>query len=121
LTRGGIPASVEDGKIAVKKDVVVAKKGDKISKQLASALKKLNIEPMLIGLNIVAIYQDGMIYKKDVLNLVNVYPEMLKDAYNQALNLSVAVCYPTKENVKYLIAKAVNTAKALESISGGVK
>jgi len=121
LTRGGIPAAVKDGKIAIKKDVVVAKKGDKISKQLASALKKLDIEPMLIGLNVVAIYQDGMIYKKETLSLVNVYPEMIKEAYNQALNLSVAVCYPTKENVKYLIAKAVNTAKALESRFGGVK
>lgn len=121
LTKAGIPAAVEEGKIAVKKDVVVAKKGDKISKNLASALKKLGIEPILIGLNIVAIYQNGMIYKKEDLNLVNIYPDMVKEAFNQALNLSVAIGYPTKESIKYLIAKAVNTAQALESKFGGVK
>jgi large subunit ribosomal protein L10 len=121
LTKAGIPAGVEEGKIAVKKDVVVAKKGDVVSKNLANALKKLGIEPILIGLNIVAIYQDGTIYKKDALSLVSIYPDMLKDAFNKALNLSVSICYPTKENVKYLLAKAVNTAKALESKFGGVK
>ena len=119
LSRAGIPAGVEEGKIAIKKDVVVAKKGEKISKILADALKKLKIEPVKIGLNITKIY-DGKIYSKEILELVNVYPEKLKEGYNQALNLSVSICYPTKENIKFLLAKAINNAKALER-SGGVK
>lgn len=122
LTKAGIPAGVEEGKIAVKKDTVVAKKGDKISAILANALKKLNIEPVLIGLNIVAIYQNGMIYSKDVLSLVgDAYLNKLKDAYTESLNLSVSICYPTKENIGYLLSKAQLQAKALESKFGGVK
>jgi len=125
LTKAGIPAGVEDGKIAVKKDVVVAKKGDKISKALAPALRKLNIEPMLVGLNIVGIYQDGMIYSKEALGFANTFQEKLKVAFSNALSLSVAVCYPTRDSIKYLLAKAYNIAdvfeKKFEEKVGGAK
>ncbi len=117
LTKAGIPVGVEEGKIAVKKDIVVAKKGDKISKELADALKKLKVQPVKIGLNIVAIY-DGKIYQKDVLKLIDEYPKMIKTAYSHCLNLSVAICYPTKENIRYLITKCFNSAKVLESNVG---
>ena len=116
LTKVGIPAGVEEGKIAVKKDVVVAKKGAVINKALANALKKLGIEPMKIGLNVVAIYQNGMLYGKEVLSLVGEgYLSKIRDAYTQALNLSVSIGYPTKANISYLLAKAKLAADALAS------
>jgi large subunit ribosomal protein L10 len=120
LAKAGIPAGVEEGKIAVKRDTVVAKKGQVISKDLAGALRKLNVEPMEIGLNIIAIYDKGIIYKKEVLNLVNIFPGMLKDGFNNALNLSIVISYPTKDNIKFLLSKAFNNAKALESKIGGM-
>lgn len=120
LTKAGIPAGVEEGKIAVKKDTIVARRGDKISKALAGALKKLNIEPIEVGLNIVAIYDKGMVYSKEALSFVNVFPEKLKEGFNYALNLSVAISYPTKDSIKFLLAKAFNSAKALESKIGGM-
>jgi large subunit ribosomal protein L10 len=122
FTKAGIPAGVEEGKIAIKKDVVVAKKGAVISKDLANVLRKLNVQPILVGLNIVVIYENGMLYKKDALSLVGEgYLNKLKGAFNQALNLSVFICYPTKENVDRLLAKAYNHAKALENRIGGAK
>jgi large subunit ribosomal protein L10 len=121
LNKAGIPVGIEEGRISVKKDAMVAKKDDKISKELAIALRKLNVKPMKIGLNIVAIYDNGKIYGKEVLSLVGEnYLNKLKEALNQALNLSVGICYPTKENIKLLLAKAFNNAKALESRLGGV-
>jgi len=120
LTKVGIPAGVEEGKIAVKKDVVVAKKGTVISKPLAGALRKLNIEPMQIGVNIVAIFENGMIYGKDALSLVGEgYVNKLREAFNCALNLSVSISYPTKENIGFLLAKAAREANAIEKLSGG--
>ncbi|MDI6798470.1 MAG: 50S ribosomal protein L10 [Candidatus Aenigmarchaeota archaeon] len=116
LSKAGIPAGVEEGKVAVKKDVVVAKKGEKIKKELASVLRKLGIEPMEVSLNVVAIYENGSVYDKDVLNLVNVYPEKIGEAFNRALNLSVNISYPTKENIKFLLVKAFNSAKALRNL-----
>jgi len=120
LSKAGIPAGVEEGKIAVKKDVTVAKKGDVISKELAGALRKLNIEPMEVCLNIAVIYDNGMIYQKDVLDLVKIYPEKIKEAHNSAMNLSVSICYPTKENIKFLLAKAFNSVNVITSKIGGV-
>lgn len=120
FTKAGIPAGVEDGKIAVKKDTVVAKPGDVISGPLASALKKLGVEPILIGLNVVAVYDNGMIYRKDALELVDTFPKMLTNAYQNALNLSIFIDYPTKENIKLMLAKAFNVAKSLENKLGGV-
>jgi len=120
LTKAGIPAGVEEGKIAVKKDVVVAKKGGKISKELANALRKLNIQPVFVGLNVVGIYENGIVYAKDILNLVRTFPEKIPVAHQNALNLSVFICYPTKDNIKLLLAKAFNSAKNIESKIGGV-
>ncbi len=120
LTKVGIPAGVEEGRIVVKKTATVAKKGDTISKPLAATLRKLKIEPIEIGLNVVAFYENGTVYPKDVLNLVNIYPEQLKHAISQALNLSISICYPTSGNIKYLLTKAYAHARALENL-GGVK
>lgn len=46
----GLIAGVEEGKVAIKKDKVVAKKGDEISKELAGVLRKLKI-PDAFALN----------------------------------------------------------------------
>lgn len=120
LQKVGLVVGVEGGKIAIKKDKVVAKKGDRVSKELASVLRKLKIEPVEIKLNIVALYHDKNIYPKDVLCLVETYPNELKEAFNQALNLSIAIGYPTKENIKYLLTKAYQQARFIESRIGGV-
>lgn len=112
-----IPAGVEEGKISVKKDTTVAKKGDKISKDLAVILRKLKIQPINVGMTIVAVYDKGMIYLKDTLDLVGEnYLNKIKQAFNEALNLSVAIGYPTKENIAHLLAKAYRQAKAVEGI-----
>jgi len=121
LSKAGIPVGVEGGKIAVKKDVVVAKKGERISRDLANALRKLGIQPMEIKLNVVAIYENGNVYQKEVLELVNLYPQKIKECFSNALNFSINIGFPTKENIKYLLIKAHQHAKAIELKIGGVK
>jgi large subunit ribosomal protein L10 len=118
LTKAGIPAGVEEGKIAIKKEVTVVKKGERISKEVANALRKLDIKPISISLNVLGFYENGMIYTKDVLELVKTFPEKLALAHQQAVNLSVNVCYPTKETIKILLIKAFNNAKAIEKMGG---
>ncbi|MBI4009817.1 MAG: 50S ribosomal protein L10 [Candidatus Aenigmarchaeota archaeon] len=115
----GLVAGVEDGKVAIKRDKVVAKKGDVVSKELAPILRKLKIQTIKVGLNIVAMYDDGFIYKKDSLSLVgDSYLDKIKDAFHQALNLSVNIIYPTKENIGYIFAKAYQQAKAIQNKIG---
>lgn len=116
FSKVGIPAGVEEGKIAIKKDKVVAKRGDAISKDLANVLRKLRIQPIKVGLNIVAVYDDGTIYLKDVLSLAGqIYIDQTLLAHQQAINLSVAIGYPTKENIMLLLAKAYRESQAIGS------
>lgn len=116
FSKVGIPAGVEEGKIAIKKDKVVAKSGDAISKDLANVLRKLRIQPIKIGLNIVAVYDSGTIYLKDVLSLAGQgYIDSALLAHQQAINLSVAIGYPTRENIRLLLAKAYRESQAIGS------
>jgi len=112
----GLPASIEAGKISVRKDTLFVKKGDAIDAKKASILRKLNVEPSEVSLNVVAMYDDGRIYTKDVLDMSLAYPAMLQAAIADARNLAVTVEWPTKESIQYLLSKAAIAAKALQEI-----
>lgn len=116
FSKVGIPAGVEEGKISIKKDKVVARSGDLISKDLANILRKLKIQPIRVGLNIAAVYDNGTIYMKDVLSLAGQgYVDRTLLAHQQAINLSIAAGYPTKENIKLLLAKAYRQSQVIGS------
>ncbi len=118
LQKVGIIAGVEGGKIAVKKTSTILKKGQPVSKDVAGVLRKLKLQVAEIKLNIAVVF-DGMLYDKNTLELVEIYPQKLKEAFQQALNLSVSISYPTKENVKYLLMKAYQRGKAIEKKVSG--
>jgi large subunit ribosomal protein L10 len=65
----GIKTGVEGGKVAIKADSVVAKEGAIINAKLAGLLSRLGIQPMEIGLNITAVYENGTIMTKSVLDI----------------------------------------------------
>ncbi len=112
--RAKIPAIVKEGKIHVREDTVVAKKKDVISDQLANILKKLDIQPVEIGINVLALWENGVVYGKEILNVnEETYIQNIRDAYTQALNLSVGIVYPTEESIKFLLMKAYRHAKSL--------
>lgn len=116
FSKVGIPAGVENGKIAIKRGKVVAKAGDIISNDLAGILRKLKIQPIKVGLNIVSVYDDGTIYTQDVLSLAGQgYIDRALLAHQHAVNLSVNVGYPTRENIGMLLARAQRESQALES------
>lgn len=109
-----IKAGIEGGKVAIKEDAHVAKKGDVIKPQLASLLLRLGIEPMEIGLDLVAVYENGEILTKDVLDIdEDVFMQKLKTAAAEAMNLAVDVAYPCKETIEILVQKSFRDAKAI--------
>ena len=113
----GIKASVEEGKIAVKEDSVVVKEGEEISGKVADILTKLGIKPMEIGVNLVATFEDGSIFKKDILEVdESVYVDKLKEIVSNALNLSVKIGYVTKDNVNLVLSKVEGEALALDKV-----
>lgn len=114
LQRVKIPAIVKEGRIHIRKDTVVVKKNEVISPQVANVLKKLDIQPMEIGINLLGTWENGIVFGKDILAVnEEEYVQKLKTAYTYALNLSVNICYPNKESVKILIWKAYQDAKNL--------
>lgn len=114
LSSIGLKVGVEGGKVAVKEDTVVAKKGEKIKPKVAEILTRLDIKPMEVGLGLVAAYEDGLIYTKDVLEVdEQAFNDKINLAALQAFNLAFNVTYITKDNAVPLISKAFNDAKAL--------
>lgn len=114
LTKVKIPAKVEGGKIAIMKDAVVCKAGEIISLDLASALQLLKLQPMEVGLNLVVTEEKGVLYKAEQL-FVDEDKIMadIQKAIQNAFNLSINSCYPTKETIGFMIAKAQMNAKSL--------
>ena len=114
LGQVGIAAGIENGKVAIKKDSEVAKEGDTISADLAGILTRLGIEPMEIGLDLIATYEDGNIFTKDVLAIdEQEYIDNLTNGHRWAFNLAMECGILTKETTTLLITKAFTDAKAL--------
>ena len=114
LQRAKIPAMVQEGKIHVRKTTTVAKKGEEIRQEIADVLKKLDIQPMEISVNLLAAWEEGTIFGKDILAIdEKEFLNKLQLAYNHAINLSVNTGYPTKESIEIMIQKAFIEAKAV--------
>jgi len=106
LQKVGLTVGVEAGKVAVKKDAVIVKEGQPIRKEVADVLSKLAIEPMEIGLDLLAVWDNGTIYEKSILFVPQEkYLEDLKAGFVYGLNLSVKINYYTKDNIKVFLGK----------------
>jgi len=114
LQRVKIPAMVKEGKIHVRQDTVVVKKGEVISSQLANVLKKLDVQPIEVGINLLGVWENRIIYEKEILDVdEELYVQNMREAHTYALNLCVNVCYPNKESIKILLRKAYQNGKNL--------
>ena len=109
-----IKAGINAGKVEIKEDATVAKDGDEISGKLAEILTRLGIEPMEVGLNIKAVYEDGLVFNRDVLDVdVDEVLNNVKSAASDSFKLSVGLEYFTKENMSYFIGCAARDALGL--------
>jgi large subunit ribosomal protein L10 len=116
LSKIGLAARVEGGKIAVAKDKVVLKAGEKVSLELASALQLLKLQPMEIGLNVAVIDEKGTVYNREQLFVDD--QKLIADiqrAVHSAFNLSINAEIPMKETIGFMLAKGSLEAKALAS------
>lgn len=138
----GIPAAIERGKVVIKKRVVLVKAGEPIPKELAMVLPRLDILPLMLGLDLQAVFEDGIVYEPDVLdvdtdailgqmasgaaaafnlavyarifNRATIMP-MLSQGKTFAFTLAVETGIMTPETVKPILARAHSKAMALAS------
>jgi len=120
LQKIGIPAAIEAGKIAVKKDTTLVKCGEPIPPAVAVMLPKLEILPMIVGMELRSVYEDGIIYGKEVLAVPDdYYPSRFATAAHDAFALAMSLSYCTKDTIAPLVAKAFREARGL-SISAAI-
>ena len=115
LQQAGIPAGIEGGKVVIKDNKVVAKKGAKISAKLAEMLTRLEIFPMEIGLNLKAVVENNqtMYMPEDLSVNEDVLKGMFTQAAREAFNLSMEAGIVNKDTIVPLIQKAHMESKAL--------
>ncbi len=115
----GIPTTIAEGKIAVKADKVVVRKGETISPRLASILMRLGIEPMEIGLSLLAAHEGDTLFPSEILAVDDA--ETISDiqcAYREAFNLSINSAYPTREVIPRILSTAFINARTLAVEAG---
>ncbi|MDR1405498.1 MAG: 50S ribosomal protein L10 [Candidatus Methanoplasma sp.] len=145
LQKIGLSAAIEAGKIVIKKDATLVKSGEPVPANVAAMLPKLEILPMIVGMDLRAVFEDGTVYGRDVLAIPDGYysamfataaynaralaieiayttkdtiASLVAKAFREAMSLSISAAIPTKENIEILFAKADRQMLALASASG---
>src|SRR6266540_2191012 len=129
LQKAGIPAAIERGKVVIRQDKLMVKAGDRIPREVAQQLARLEIFPLIVALAIDDTVVRGQIAQAAraalALALEIAYPAkdtigpLLAKAHAEALRLAIASEFPTKESIKFLLMKAHAQMLALAARAPG--
>jgi len=110
----GANARIQEGSIQVLEDSTVLEAGEEVSADLANVLAELGIEPKEVGLDLRAVYAEGVLFEPEDLELdVEAYRSDIQAAAGRARNLSINAVFPTAETGPALLQKARGEAKSL--------
>lgn len=116
LSSFGLKTGIEQGKIVIKESKTVVKEGAVIDAKGSSLLAKFGIEPIEIGLNVVAVLDNGTLFTKSILAVdEEKYINDLKVLSLGAFNLAVKIGYASKDTINLLLSKAYREAFGLAS------
>jgi large subunit ribosomal protein L10 len=145
LQHAGFPAAIEKGKVVLKKDTLIVKAGQPISREVATMLTRLEIFPLEVGLELRAVVDGDVFYPPDVLSVdldarrgdvaraahlaLGLAVELgyatpatlgplVSRAHRRALGLAIAAGFVTKETIEPLFAKAMREAAAVDRLIG---
>ncbi|UIO98646.1 50S ribosomal protein L10 [Halobaculum sp. CBA1158] len=114
LQQVGADARIDGGSIKVMSDSHVLDAGEAVSADLANVLGELGIEPKEVGLDLRAVFADGVLFEPDELAIdVDEYRADVESAAAAARNLSVNAAYPTARTAGTLLGKAAGEAKSV--------
>lgn len=114
LQKVGIPAAISEGKVVIKSDKVLVESGQKISRELAQMLTRIDILPIELGLNLHAVYENGSIYRPDVLDIdMDRFMGQLRTASLSALGLALESGWANTQTIRPLLTKAYRSAYTL--------
>jgi len=119
LQKAGIPAAIQEGKVVIREDKVIVPEGEKIPADVAQMLTRLEIFPIEIGMDLHAVFEDGSIFKSDVLDIdIDEIIGRMKQASTNAVNFAIEAGWYTKLTIQPLLIKANNNALALAMEQG---
>jgi len=111
LQKVGIPAAIQGGKVVIKKDKTIVKQGDVIPRDVAQMLTRLEIYPLEIGISLQGVFEDGLVFKPDVLYIdLDAYHGQFIQAAGRAFTLALEMGWISKTTVMPLISKAHRNA-----------
>lgn len=114
LQKAGIPAAIQEGKVVIRQDKVLVPAGDKILPDVAQMLTRLEIFPIEIGMTLNGVFEEGSIFKPDVLDIdVGEILGKMKQASTYAYNLAIEAGWYNNLTIKPLLIKAHSNAIAL--------
>jgi len=107
LSAVGLAPKVEDGKIAIMQDKIIAKEGDTITEALASIMAKLDIIPFEVGVEPVAAFDgdDKRVYA-DIKIDKDAMVGAIMGSYGRALPFAVSIGYVNDTTLDFILAKA---------------
>ena len=114
LQKVGIPAAIQEGKVVIKTDKVIVPAGEKIPVDVAQMLTRLEIFPIEIGITLNAVFEDGSIFKPDVLDIdVDKILSQFRQASSNAFSLAIETVWVNKSTIQHLLQKAYSNAHIL--------
>ena len=114
LQKAGIPAKIDQGKVMISADKTLVKQGDRIPQEVAQMLTRLEIFPLIVGMDLKAAFDDGTIYGSDSLSVD--YVQSVIGAHQHAVNLAVYAAIPAPEVIPVLLSTSYAKGLALASI-----
>ncbi len=114
LASVGIKTKVDQGKLAILADTTIVKEGEIINQKVAETLKRLDIKPMEIGLKLVAVWENGLVFDAKQLNIdEKEYAQNITQAVQWSMNLALEITYLTSETTELILQKAFREAKTV--------
>ncbi len=113
-----IQTKVQEGKIHVVKDTVVAKPGDPIPVEIIPILQKLGIMPVHVKLKVKAAYYENLVIPGEKLHLdLEGYKNDVLRAFSEAFTLATEAVYPEPKVLENVLSKAFARGRALSRSS----
>ena len=119
LQQAGIPAAIEGGKVVIKKSKTLVKAGEPIPASVAQMLTKLEIFPMTVGMDLKGVFEEGIVFKSDVLAIDE--EQFMGDLFGSisgAFSLACQIGYATSLTIKPLLTKGSSQAMNVAIFAG---
>lgn len=119
LQAAGIPAAIKSGKVVINQRITLVKEGEVVSAKIADILKTMEIFPKKVGMDIKAVYKEGLVFNaKDLAIDVDGLLLEVGAASAKAFNFAVEISYATPKTITAILQRAQAKARNLVAEGG---